>query len=262
MSGNAPELGAIATGAFFYKYSSLARPEQLEWLKSILHNHELYLPSLDQLNDPADGRPALAPLSESELISFLYESFKKANPNAGRAYLKTHEHIIRINVHKHGTERLQRLLSESLNKELEGYRVYSLSKRYNNLSLWAKYANNHTGYCLEFANTGVLFSSVREVRYGDCVKMDLNSSEHRSGYWFFWKRRDWSNEEEVRLVVQRGKGSRVKIDSGWLTRLILGEKMSNINRETISRWAEERDPQLSVVNAYFDPLDQTVKLKI
>jgi hypothetical protein len=38
-----------ARGSYLYKYSS---PAHLEWLKTIILEHELYLPSLDQLNDP------------------------------------------------------------------------------------------------------------------------------------------------------------------------------------------------------------------
>ena len=53
-------------------------------------------------------------------------------------------------------------MSELLNAELEGYRIYSLSKRYDNLNLWAKYAADHSGYCLEFANEGPLFEHAKE----------------------------------------------------------------------------------------------------
>ena len=62
-----------ATVPLFYKYSSLATPEHMERLRIIIQEHELYLPNLDQLNDPADGRPRLARLSEEEMSHFLYQ---------------------------------------------------------------------------------------------------------------------------------------------------------------------------------------------
>jgi hypothetical protein len=40
---------------------------------------------------------------------------------------------------------------------MEQFRVYSLSRRFDNLSLWPKYAADHSGHCLEFANEGPLF---------------------------------------------------------------------------------------------------------
>jgi hypothetical protein len=59
---------------FFYKYSGLSTSEHLERLRVIVQEHEIYLPTLPQLNDPADGRPRLAPLSENEMSSFLADS--------------------------------------------------------------------------------------------------------------------------------------------------------------------------------------------
>jgi hypothetical protein len=55
---------AEATGSHFYKYANLEYPERL---KVIMLDHELYLPSLNQLNDPADGRPKLAPMSADQI---------------------------------------------------------------------------------------------------------------------------------------------------------------------------------------------------
>jgi hypothetical protein len=62
-----------STASHFYKYSSLERPEQLDWLKTIILEHQLYFPNLSQLNDPADGRPKLAPKSLDALASFAHK---------------------------------------------------------------------------------------------------------------------------------------------------------------------------------------------
>jgi Protein of unknown function (DUF2971) len=87
-----------------------------------------------------------------------------------------------------------------------------MSKRYDNLSMWAKYAGDHSGYCLEFSNQGPLFANTRDVLYEDKIEMDLNDQEHMNGFWLFYKRPDWSNEEEGRLVLPRNHGSKVKLD--------------------------------------------------
>jgi len=205
-----------ATGTHFYRYAS---PEHLERLKIIVLEHELYLPSLDQLNDPADGRPVLAPMSEDHLVSFLLEDFLRRHPDLTLANQVREAMVIRYNVRRYGPEKILRMLSEVLNAELNGYRVYSMSKRWDNLALWAKYAADHSGYCLEFANQGRLFANTKEVTYGDSVQMDVMNRDHRGGWWFFSKREEWSNEEEVRLVLPRGLGSKVKIDPRWLTRI-------------------------------------------
>ena len=250
-----------ARGNHFYRYSEFTLAKH-GWAKEIIIDHRLYLPTLAQLNDPADGRPQLAPLSENALHSFLLSSrYGVIGRTRGMPFeeqLKEAK-ILEVNIRRHGPEVLRRRLSECLNAQLEGYRVYSLSKRYDNMNLWAKYAGNHSGYCLEFANNGDFFSCAKEVVYCKAVQLDLNSPD-LNGYWFFCKSEEWSNEEEIRVVVGRGGDSKVQINPAVLTRLILGWKMSEEDRNVIRAWAKQRNPELNVVSAYFDPLDQQLKL--
>jgi hypothetical protein len=247
-----------ATGSHFYRYASA---EHLEWLKEITLKHELYLPSLTELNDPADGRPKLAAMSEDELFRYLIAGLYERNPTWPVERLEREAAVIRYNVRLHGAEVIRGQMSELLNAELAGYRIYSMSKRPDNMALWAKYGGNHTGYCLEFTNEGPLFACAKEVIYGDATEMDVQDRQHRSGYWFFCKRQEWSNEEEVRLVLPRGKGSRVKIEPQWLTRIILGKNVVDVHRKAIREWAKERQPELAVVEAYYDGLHQALRLR-
>ena len=147
-----------ATGPlFFYKYSSLATPEHMERLRIIIQEHELYLPNLDQLNDPADGRPHLARLSEEEMSHFLCQKLVQRSPHLSRVELEKEKAIIDYNVKRHGTKGLQRKLTEILHAELKDYRIYSMSKRFDNLNLWGQICRDYSGYCLEFVNEGPLF---------------------------------------------------------------------------------------------------------
>jgi hypothetical protein len=249
-----------ATASFLYKYSGLPTAEYVERLRVIIQEHEIYLPTLPQLNDPADGRPRLTALSEDEMSSFLYTMFVRNNPQLSQAELENHTRIIFYNVKRHGTRTLLRDMTEILHRELEGYRVYSMSMRYNNLSLWAKYAGDHSGYCLEFANEGPVFEAARDVLYEDSLRMDVNNPDHRNGFWFFCKRPEWSNEEEVRIVLPRKSGSKVKLDADWLRRLILGGNISKENEESIRSWARQRVPSLAVVKARYDGVEQALVL--
>jgi hypothetical protein len=121
-----------ATGSHFYKYSN---PEHLERLKAIMLEHELYLPNLTQLNDPTDGRPKLAPMSDAQMTAYLRNDFVRRNPTVPLATLEHEAMVISYNVEHHGPEVLRGIMSDLLNAELEGYRIYSLSKRYDNLGL-------------------------------------------------------------------------------------------------------------------------------
>jgi len=96
-----------ATVPRLYKYSGFGTAEHLGRLEVIIGKHELYLPNLEQLNDPADGRPRLAPLSEEQMGSFLYKKLVERSPHLSRAELEKEEAIIRYNVRLHGKEKLQ-----------------------------------------------------------------------------------------------------------------------------------------------------------
>jgi hypothetical protein len=259
-----------STASRFCKYSSL-RPEQLDWLKVIILKHELYFPNLSQLNDPADGRPKLAPNTADQLVSFSYSDLLRRKPGLSRDSQEEEQATIQFSVQrsgkdlqawleKNGTESIQRMMAQSLYAELDDYRVYSLSKRWDNLGMWAKYAANHSGYCLEFANEGP-FASACDVTYGEYL-LDLTDLEQRSNpFLFFCKSKDWSNEEEARILLLRGSNAVVRIEPRWLTRLILGENTSDDHRQLIRQWAKLREPELAVVSAYYDELHQVLRLR-
>jgi Protein of unknown function (DUF2971) len=248
-----------ATGSHFYRYQSA---EHLDWLKPIILENLLYLPGVAQLNDPTDCRPKIRPLSAEEMLIFLRNAYISDHPVLELDLLQEHEPRIRTGIALHGIEWFQRELSKILNSKMEKFRVYSLSKRFDNLSLWAKYAANHTGYCLEFANEGPLFGEhVMEVIYGEYAPFDVVDSENRSAEFLVSKRPEWSNEEEVRLLRARGSGPYVSIQPQWLTRIILGKDMTADSQKQIREWALERKPVLRVAQAYFDDLHHEIRLK-
>jgi hypothetical protein len=127
-----------SNSSHFYKYSS---PANLGWLKDILHQHEIYLPNLAQLNDDNDGLPHLAMQSEEEMADFLWTRFKQANPNMSLSQLQHEEQVLRFNVRLHGPAALQPDLVQLLDDQLKDYRIYSMAKRYDMGNLWALYAD-------------------------------------------------------------------------------------------------------------------------
>ena len=250
-----------STATHFYKYSGVVH---LEWLRDILLQHELYLPNLAELNDDNDGLPRLAMHTEDEMVSFLWIMFVQNNPNMSPEELNQNELTIRHNARVHGPAALHPKLVESLDAELQDFKIYSMTKRYDMTNLWALYADAHCGYCLEFENVGELFQHAKDVNYLDSDQMEISIADPAllNGHFFFCKTRDWSNEDEVRLVLGRNDGKKkVKIDPRWLTRIILGKEMSDEHREQIREWAKQREPELTVVDAYYDPTQRAIKLR-
>ena len=237
----------------------------MEWLKDIILKHELYLPNLRELNDDNDCLPKLAMQTEQEMANFIWTRFVRANPGMSLEELKKNELIIRFNVHLHGPAALHPNLVQLLDDQLKDFRVYSMTKRYDLTNLWALYAANHRGYCLEFENVGDLFQHAMDVSYLDSDQMEISITDSAllKGYFLFCKTSNWSNEEEVRLVLSRKDGrSKVKLnDPRWLTRIILGKSMADADASQIIEWAKQRQPELKVMTAYYDPLHRAIRIK-
>lgn len=250
-----------SSAPYFYKYAS---PAHLDWLKDTLHKHELYLPNLTELNDDNDGLPRLAHQTEKEMADFLWDRFKRANPNMSPQQLQREEEILRFNVKLHGPAALHPNLVRLLDEQLKDFRVYSMTKRYDMGNLWALYADGHRGYCLEFRNTGPLFEHAMDVAYLDLKDMEVAITDRSllQGHFLFCKTLEWSCEQEVRLVQSRVSAkSKVPIDPSWLTRIILGKAMSEENKNQIRLWARERTPELTVVTTFYDATTRSIRLR-
>jgi hypothetical protein len=177
----------------FYKYG---RPN-LQWLKPVLLEHVLYLPNRTELNDAFDSLPKLAVQSEGEMILFILQGLVKADPSRTLNFLADQERILRFNIGKHGPQAYHPGLVESFDKQLDEFRIYSMTKYYDRMTFWAHYAANHSGYCLEFANDGPLFENVLEVNYlaRECMDILITDPGIRRGDFFFCKTLEWSHEE-------------------------------------------------------------------
>lgn len=183
----------------FYKYSG---PANLGWLKHILHEHEIYLPNLTELNDDNDGLPFLAIQSEHEMADFVWSRFRMRNPHMSSQELEHHEKVIRFNVHKHGPAALHPNMIQVLDEQLKGLRVYSMAKRYDMGNLWALYADRHHGYCIEFENVGPLFENAIDVIYLDLKDMQIPITDPSilNGDFLFCKSRDLCCAEKMEEV--------------------------------------------------------------
>ena len=230
-----------------YKYGA----GNIERLEPVITKSELYFPAPVQLNDPAEAKPKLAKLSQEKMFSFLYYRFVVNNPGLSRENYQKTKIQIENNGKRFGSEVLLKKMSKALHTELETLRIYSMSKRPDNMALWAKYADHHKGYCLEFANTG-LFAAAREVTYAETVDFDPTDPEQINVDFLFHKTPDWQTEEEVRLIAPRGTKPTIKFEPNLLTRIIVGQHMADSEISVIRRWASLRSPKLSVVRAEYD----------
>jgi hypothetical protein len=118
------------------------------------------------------------------------------------------------------------------------------------MALWAKYADDHKGYCLEFSNSR-LFAAAQPVSYGDVVDLDPMDPQQINAYFLFQKTLYWQSEEEVRLVAPRDSEAIVGFHPNLLTRIIVGQCMLDRKVDVIQKWANLRSPKLAIIRAEY-----------
>lgn len=239
----------IAEWDAFYKYGTFS---EMERIRLMLCERKFYFASPSQLNDPSDCRNIVKNHSEEEIESFLIEANRQFYGNTrGDDYIK---HGIK----KIGAATLLDEMSNQFNTLMDSrYGVFSLTMRPDNMALWAKYADNHKGYCLEFSDLSE-FSYVYEVIYSDKVPLGLTSKIDPSQADFLYtKSIEWSTEEEAR-ILSRSPGVHV-LPRNALRGIILGEHCDETNKMTVISWIEKCEANIEVKKARFNSAKQKLE---
>jgi hypothetical protein len=238
---------AVPGATHFYHYSA----PNLKWLRPLLLSHQLYLPTPAQLNDPAEATPRIGEAPPRQLARFLAKRLGLTSPPLSLGEAARQFSLLLRNVEHHGPAWVSAKMSELLHNNLKDLKIYSMSLRWNNMSLWATYADNHKGYCLEFGNEWI-FTAARKVQYQDLLPINVASYDPTNIDVLYQKTLDWNNEEEVRLILSQHKPQTIQILPSVLSRIILGKDMRPHDRDTILNWARRRKPPLAVDQAQYD----------
>jgi len=232
---------------YVYKYGRVENDDQLRWLEEIILQNHVYFPRPAELNDPREARPKFVRASLEDYKQMLFRGYIAAHRQLTPEEKADHFGVISFNLDRFGLDWVIKEGERLLHAQLANQRIYSLSKRPNNPYLWEEYAADHRGYCLEFRRTDI-FSVVAEVRYRNRVEFNA-TAEIVNAAFYFYKRRKWSKEEELRIVGQRSPIGYLQFDSKVLPRIFVGRNMTEQNRTTIQEWALKRKPVLVVESA-------------
>ena len=111
-----------------------------------------------------------------------------------------------------------------------------------NLLMWSHYAENHTGFCLEFDASNEFFSNVRKVDYIQSPTVVSARSLLCSTNLQRWdtiesivctKAECWSYQKEWRLLSRQAKVAKAYAASA-LKAVYLGTKVSDVNKGKIA----------------------------
>jgi hypothetical protein len=152
---NKPETGKL------YQYRSVEKSTNLAWLFNLLDTGKIYCNSIRNLNDPFDSRSTLSFKTLNEYCpdgTLNPEWLDKINSLPDNGYDKDLKEAYHIFVDELSTlwefnsaecDALEQL-NKNINRIFDMIRVASFSEKYNNITMWAHYANEHRGICLEF----------------------------------------------------------------------------------------------------------------
>ena len=175
-----------------YKFNSINN-DSFAYLIDIIQFSRLYVPLCKDLNYPCEG------------------------------FFKYHDN--QHNPYKSWAEQLD-------NAHVKNKRILSFTESHKTNSMWAYYAGDHKGVCLEF-NTSKLFTDIsllKKVIYTSTVpEIDFSKKNFQDSCLF--KSSEWKHEKEWRYISE--KDIYFKFNELSLIRILLGPRIDQTKKDII-----------------------------
>ena len=201
----------------------------------LLSHDTIYIPTIEQLNDPAEA------LFDDSLFILQMKLFRPFASNDAMEQVKDSVHDLYNKVRSSG--------------------IYSLSKDPANELMWAYYASGHCGYAIIF-DTEVISRSFREVKYDNMNEFDVAYSTKLQQFditkimgqsivdilkcFVGNKSKAWKHEAEHRLVFDKGC-RKLKIDYRAIKGFVFGSRMAEEDIDFIMKTFSGRDLDYSKI---------------
>lgn len=211
-----------------------------------IKNSNIYFADRDKLNDPFDASHKLIDINKDVKLIDKSKEFIK-NKLHDKLEAKYFESIFSEN--NRFLNFIEGGLNEFINKT--GIACFTISPV--NIMLWAMYANNHQGICIQYNtdNDDFFFKGIRAVKYVDKLsKIDysvgLGDSKAISNV-FFTKLGLWKNEYEVRLI--KTPSGIYKFNSDAIRSIIFGLRSTDEFRNQIIEVVKLYQPHIKLYNS-------------
>jgi len=213
---------------YLYKYKSLLTSDDLDTIKSIISDHQIYMPTYTQLNDPAEGG--------------IIDISSPGYAGCGN-YICADEEDPFIKSNK------------------ERFRILSLTDNPASGIMWAHYATQYKGVCLCYSTSGsfsnaepVIYRNARETYFLDYEALDsvIKSS-------FYYKQEDWSYEHEWRILSET-ENLFFKYEPKELVGIIIGHAIKEHLKKELVDYIRENENLLTVLKS--EPGYRTLKVNI
>ncbi|SMD31753.1 Protein of unknown function [Reichenbachiella faecimaris] len=241
--------------------------------------------TLESLNDPTELLPRIY---EDELLKSLEDKRKNGYNHEDLEDLNNQERlfgklspetmvisapksieqansIVKLSVYDN-VDYLKKMFDKTVELMSSRCGIFCISTRNNSLPMWAHYANNASGFVIEFEDleneflgdgTGIL-NQIKDVDY-KLVRSGVTFERGSYHSVFFEKDKDWGYESEKRIVVdlascttlqfENGKLFIKEIDKRRISKVIFGWKVTGKKIEKLSKEIKEINPNIETVAA-------------
>lgn len=154
-----------------------------------------------------------------------------------------------------------RRLCNAIEKRIAQFGVVCLTPQWDSRLMWAHYASNGQGFCIEYEVDG--FKNDQDVRYvpvqyaSEIPELCLSEAMFTPHQFLYrviaTKHADWAYEQEVRLVCLSGTAQNVKLNENFvrMTGLIAGHAMPEPLRAHLKETAALLEVKASGVTTRF-----------
>lgn len=223
-----------------YKYRSLdvANARSVDMLRKILVHNQVWIAAPSRLNDPTDMRFTVEINNDIQ---------------SRQAWVNRNEHLLdcldlspeeRAGV----TDRLlhgsfdEQQIAEFQKAALDSMGVFSASRDPRNELIWAHYADEHRGVCIQFATyQDELFLLAKRVLYGQkfpSLLLPAPASQPPQEHYLI-KSVAWSYENEWRVVVPMNSCA-VALRPAAVSGIIVGSRTDSSSLDALDALLEER----------------------
>ena len=212
---------------FLYKYKHGTEP----FLESLVADNELFFSSRHQFNDPMDiafrfQARATAKERRANVISVI-----KANHGRYKDRQKAFKKVLTPEDEIAHYTRAATMVADKMG-------IFSFTETARSLLMWAHYAKDHTGICLQYYVPADwrIFQDIAPVRYSSDIVEVLPDTMQRSLFDAFrTKSPHWQYEEEWRLLYHEAAGKTRRLKPGALTAVIYGARCPPAVRENVKK---------------------------
>jgi hypothetical protein len=222
---------------FLYRYRALGRPrigaDDPDEIEAVTFQRAaLYFPSRTQFNDPFDCMmPDMSHISDNEfhklMVNRAREEFLELPEDKREGFAEE--------MHNLGRAQIEQLLQAFV----DDLGVLSLSSKPDNAPMWAYYANNSKGMCLEFETRDQFFRTVHPMKYASkAPRYVLDAHSDNAEAFVLCKERRWRSEEEWRLIGPKAK-ELYPFKPESLTGVIFGASCAGPDMDKVRTWVAE-----------------------